>query len=287
VSIFGRLKADHTLANVGVLQRTMATLAAWIGAFDRPARGYPQLAGRASEQAAMAALLVVAIIATMVFLDAAAIGTARKLPPVLSNAAEVITAFGLSGWFLWPIGGVLVVIAALTRPAVGRVGNLVAATLAVRLGFLFVAIGIPGLVFSILKRLVGRVRPSDLGPFYFVPFSWRPDYASMPSGHTTGAFAAAVAIGAIWPRARVGLWLYAGVIAVSRVVVLAHYPSDVLGGAFAGAFGAIITRRFFASRRRGFGVGSDGRVRAFPGPSWRRLKALAARLFTHDDVAGG
>jgi undecaprenyl-diphosphatase len=220
----------------------------------------------------------------MVFFDAAAISAARRMPPVLVAVAEAVTGFGVSGWFLWPIASLLVLIAALTRPAMGRFANLVAAMLAVRLGFLFIAIGVPGLVFSIAKRLIGRVRPSDLGPFYFVPFSWRPDYASMPSGHSAAAFAAALAIGAVWPRARAAMWLYAAAIAISRVVVLAHYPSDVLAGACAGVCGAIITRRFFALRRLGFHVASDGRVHAFPGPSGRRIKQLAARLLAHDDA---
>jgi undecaprenyl-diphosphatase len=275
-------------ANVSVLHRVLANMAAWFGALrqrPRRPRGHRARLGCAREQLAVAVLLVGAVIATMVILDAAAINAARKLPPMVIAAAEAITAFGWSGWFLWPIAGCVILIAALTRPAIGHFANLVAATLVVRLGFLLVAIGIPGLVFSILKRLVGRVRPSDLGPFYYVPFSWRPDYASMPSGHTTAAFAAAFAIGALWPHARLAMWVYAGLIGFSRVVVLAHYPSDVLLGACAGVCGALLTRRFFAVRRLGFYFGGDGRVHPLPGPSWRRLRQVAARLLAHDNVA--
>ena len=76
-----------------------------------------------------------------------------------------------------------------------------------------------------------------------MPFVWRPEYASMPSGHATTAASAAIAIGAIWPRARGVMWFYALTIMFSRVVVLAHHPSDVIAGAFYGrghrnAFGA-------------------------------------------------
>jgi membrane-associated phospholipid phosphatase len=142
----------------------------------------------------------------------------------------------------------------------------------------FFAIGIPGLTVSIVKRLIGRVRPSDGGPFHFVPFSWRPDYAAMPSGHSTAASAAAFAIGAIWPRARAPMWIYAGVIAVSRVAVHAHFPSDVIAGAFVGIFGAIVVRNWFAARRLAFTRGADGKARAVAGPSATRIKRLAARL---------
>ena len=110
------------------------------------------------------------------------------------------------------------------------------------------------------------------------PFAWQPEYASMPSGHATTAASAAIAIGAIWPRARLAMWIYAGVIAVSRVAVHAHFPSDVLAGGFVGIFGAILVRNWFAARRLAFVRGTDGEVRALGGPSARRVKSLAARL---------
>ena len=127
--------------------------------------------------------------------------------------------------------------------------------------------------------MIGRVRPSALGPFAYEPLSWRPEYASLPSGHTTTAFAALVAIGALFPRARAILWVYAACIAVSRVVVSAHFRSDVIAGAAFGAFGAILVRDWFAARRLGFHIGPDGVVRALPGPSQGRLKKVARALF--------
>jgi undecaprenyl-diphosphatase len=149
----------------------------------------------------------------------------------------------------------------------------------VRLDYLFLAVAIPGLFVTVVKRLIGRVRPSDLGPFSYVPWSWRPEYASLPSGHGTTAVAAAIAIGALWPRARVPMWAFAVVIAVSRVVIQAHFASDVIAAAFVGGFGAILVRNWFAARRLGFMVDREGTVRTLPGPSWRRLKTVARRLF--------
>jgi membrane-associated phospholipid phosphatase len=151
--------------------------------------------------------------------------------------------------------------------------------LIVRLEFIFVAIALPGLAVTIVKRLIGRVRPSVTGPFAYVPFSWRPDYASMPSGHATTAFAAAIALGAIWPRARPLLWLYAVVIAASRVIIAAHYPSDVIAGAVVGGFAALLVRNYFAARRLGFAVAPTGTVYALPGPSLRRIGSTLARVF--------
>jgi undecaprenyl-diphosphatase len=129
-----------------------------------------------------------------------------------------------------------------------------------------------------VKRRIGRVRPSAAGPFAYEPFSWRSEYASFPSGHTTTAFAALVAIGAICPRLRPVLWFYAVAIAASRVIVSAHYPSDVIAGAAWGALGAILVRNWFAARRLAFYTGPGGEVHAMTGPSWRRIKRVAAGL---------
>ena len=224
---------------------------------------------------------IVVVGATMVLFDAWAIAQQRKFPAWVVQVFQEITDFGKSGWFLWPAAFLVMAAAALARPALGRLANLVILSLVVRLEFVFFAIGIPGLTVSIVKRLIGRVRPSDWGPFHFVPFSWRPDYAAMPSGHSTAASAAALAIGAIWPRARAPMWIYAGVIAVSRVAVHAHFPSDVIAGAFVGIFGAILVRNWFAARRLAFTRGADGKVRALAGPSATRIKSLAARLSGH------
>jgi undecaprenyl-diphosphatase len=100
----------------------------------------------------------------------------------------------------------------------------------------------------------------------------------MPSGHATTAAAAAIAIGALWPKARLAMWMYAAAIMASRVIIEAHYVSDVIAAAFVGAFGAVVVRNWFAARRLAFVPGPDGTVRALPGPSWRRVKAVARRL---------
>ena len=82
----------------------------------------------------------------------------------------------------------------------------------------------------------------------------------------------------MFPEARALLWIYAVLIAVSRVVVTAHHPSDVVAGAIVGAVGALLVRNWFAARRLGFWVASDGAVRRLPGPSLRHLKAAIRRL---------
>jgi undecaprenyl-diphosphatase len=211
-------------------------------------------------------------------LDTPLYHVAAGLPQWIVDEAFVVSDSGLSGWILVPVGVPLVLMTLLASPALDYMTRAVLAMAATRLGFAFIAVGLPGLISTIVKRWIGRVRPSDAGPLAYEPFSWRPDYASFPSGHATTAFAALVAIGMMYPRLRPALWLYAVGVAVSRVMVSAHYPSDVIAGAVFGAFGAFAVRDWFAVRRLGFFVGRDGAVHTLPGPSLRRIKQVAARL---------
>src|SRR5207342_518367 len=94
---------------------------------------------------------------------------------------------------------------AMLAPALPRWSQQVAASLAVRCGFIFVAVAAPSLLTTVVKRVIGRARPyvgETVDPFLFHPGIWRSEYASLPSGHATTAFAALIAIGALWPRLR-------------------------------------------------------------------------------------
>jgi membrane-associated phospholipid phosphatase len=221
------------------------------------------------------------IILTMMMLDAPSIGAVAHLPHWLIASFDRLTDFGRSVWFLAPIALVLAGIAVLASPALPVMSQRVLAALAVRLGFLFSAIALPGLVVTIAKRLIGRARPlvgGSADPFLYLPLGWKVEYASFPSGHATDAFAAAMAIGALWPRARPWMWTYAVVIAVSRIVLTAHFPSDTLAGAAVGVAGAVLVRAWFASRGLAFAPGDDGRISPLPGPSFARIKRVARQL---------
>jgi undecaprenyl-diphosphatase len=269
-----------------VLRRLGENLAVWVRALVRPALIPPErrrmlwpVNGRIVIAAALALLVVVGM---MFLLDAFLIGEARLLPKRARYIFEWITWFGTAGWFLYPTGILLLIIAACPGSKLPRLSQGVLAAIVVRVGFIFFAIGVPALFVTIVKRLIGRARPYVWpipDPYSYAPFIWKQAYASLPSGHATNAFAAALAIGALWPKARWPLWIYAGLIAISRVVVNAHYPSDVIAGAIVGAVGALMVRSWFAARRLGFTVGSDATIHRLPGPSWRRAKEVARRLF--------
>jgi undecaprenyl-diphosphatase len=225
------------------------------------------------------ALPIVAVIAgCMAFVDAPMMRAAEALPRGVLDAFNELTDYGRGAWPLIPLFGLLLTTPVLCAPRLRLMGRGVVTAAAIRIGYMFLAIGLAGLADTLVKRLVGRVRPSDFGPFAYEPFSWRSIYASFPSGHATNVFATLVAVGFVFPRLRPALWVYALVIGASRVIVSAHYTSDVMAGAVFGALGAILVRDWFAARRLGFYVGRDGRVHAMPGPSWRRLFRVARSI---------
>jgi undecaprenyl-diphosphatase len=280
-TIAGEMEKSVAHGLAAALRRTGTNLGIALSVLGRPARrGGVFPSRRALALGAIATVIAVAL--AMRFLDAWAIAQTTRLPSIVVDAFNWITDFGSSGWFLWPTGLMVLLLAYLATPALGRVANLTLIALMVRLEFIFFAVAVPGLTFTILKRLIGRARPSGLGAFHFVPFSWRPELASMPSGHSTAAFSAAIALGALFPSARPALWVYAVTIALSRVVIAAHFPSDVIAGAVLGAFGATIVRNYFAARRLVFVRMPDGAVRALPGPSLGRIRGIGRRILGHE-----
>lgn len=276
---------DHAAASIPErLARNLATnTVLYSRALTRPARR--NAGAHLFATLVIALALIAAVAVSMIVLDASAVDLARKEPHWFRATFEEITRFGLSGWFLFPCGFVLLVLAALTAPQLPTATQAVLAALGARFGFVFLAIGLPGLFVSIVKRLIGRARPFVGGhedPFHYVPFAWSPAFASMPSGHATTAVAAAIAIGAIWPRTRIVIWLYAGAIMLSRVVVLAHHPSDVIAGALVALVGTQLLRVWFAARGLVFRA-SD--LRAKPAPPVSRIatalrRAVAPRKLT-------
>jgi undecaprenyl-diphosphatase len=220
--------------------------------------------------------LVIAVIvmgASMVLLDQRTVSAVARLPAWVALAFKWLTDFGRSSWFLLPLGFCILALA-LSSPFMDRIGRRVSAIVATRLSFLFAAIALPDVFVTVEKHLIGRRRPSSLGPFAYDPFSWSPAFASLPSAHAATACSVAVAFGALFPQIRFHLWTYALLIMASRIVISAHYPSDVMAGAFVGVFGALFVQNWFAERRLGLYVESGGRVRALPGPSFARLKRI-------------
>lgn len=88
-----------------------------------------------------------------------------------------------------------------------------------------------------VKVLTGRHRPAlEDGPYGFEGPSFKDDYNSFASGHTTMAFAISSALAAEIdnPWASAGLYTIAGATALSRLYADRHWGSDVVFGAVVG-----------------------------------------------------
>jgi len=275
---FNRIEGE----GAAILRRCLVNVRTALLMLMRPARLHSNWPWTSTprQMAIAAGVGIAALLFLMVAIDAAAIRGVGHLPRWIVSAFDDITDYGKSGWFLWPLGLIFLALAAVP-PMLTAFSQRVLAAIMVRIGFLFAAIAVPSLFVTIIKRLIGRARPmvgGSLDPFLYNPFVWHAAYAGMPSGHATTAFAALGAFGTLWPRSRT-LWLvYALLIAISRVVVTAHYPSDVVAGALVGIGGAVLVRHYFAQRRLGFAIGPDGTVHQYAGPSVRRIKAVARGL---------
>lgn len=145
--------------------------------------------------------------------------------PVTDPILSAFTHLGDAGALF-----IALTLALLLWPKTRRVG------LACGLGLLF------SLLFTnvILKHLVCRVRPWVSFPA-IVPLVVERDPLSFPSGHTSAAFAFALAFVRAWSRdwahskaIKAGVVILASLMALSRLYVGVHYPTDVLGGFIVG-----------------------------------------------------
>lgn len=160
----------------------------------------------------------------------------RSFVRVLEFVANVA---GRSDWALVPLGIAIL----LSGTKLSRVPHLIS-----------VALG-GGLLAVIIKLCISRARPhsTDLSVATFTStfhgvfplFSARSGLQSFPSGHSATAIGVAIALTMLFPRGRWFFGLLAATTAISRIIVHAHFPTDVAAGLMIGAWSAYAGRYGF------------------------------------------
>ena len=106
-----------------------------------------------------------------------------------------------------------------------------------------------GIITPQLQLIIGRAKPrDDLPPYTFDPFGGD---RSLPSGHTTQAFAVASVIATEYdhPLVQVAAYGMATAVGVSRMYRRSHFASDVVGAAIIGTAVGTTVARYGIARR--------------------------------------
>lgn len=102
---------------------------------------------------------------------------------------------------------------------------------------LIIAIVVSYVAYRLLKVVFGRARPSQYFENHLYGFYWwqfKNKMWSFPSGHATNIGVTMTALSYYWPRYQYLFLLIVILVCFSRLVLEAHYLSDVLAGVFLG-----------------------------------------------------
>ena len=189
-------------------------------------------------------IAAVLIVCSMLFVDVPLARFIHALEtPWLRSAGEILEELGKSHWVLIYCLATIIIAWRSMRDVAHR-----------HIEF-FLSVAISGILANVIKVIACRPRPMLMlteGITQWDVFAFRMEYLwnSFPSGHATTGLAIAISGSAAWPKLRWLFWSLGIAIAVARMIVDAHYLSDVIAGSALGAVVAVTLRSARVMTRR-------------------------------------
>lgn len=206
-------------------------------------------------------LTTIVLVFALVPLDPFLSQKAQGLPASIVAFNQKITDFGRFGWMIYLSAAALAVAFVVRRAAKQEPLQRKASTASDLAAYFLLTIGTASVLVHTLKIIVGRARPelfTELGAYSLTPFANTNLYESFPSGHSTAAGAFFGVFAMLLPKLRPLFLILALMIGVSRVIVGAHYPSDVAAGLLLGLWTSVMMAFLFARYGRLFHLGPGG-----------------------------
>jgi len=186
---------------------------------------------------ALATVAVIALVAAFFLDHAAAAWIGAHSSPELKRVMQTVSRVG--DWPAHVVAGLLGIAIAFVM----KIKTWMRIFLA-----MLVALALAGVTARVVKLATGRARPSVKTEAHWNGPRYSSKYHAFPSGHTASSTAFFVAL--FLKRKKIGapLLLIPVLIALSRMVVGAHYLSDVTFAAILGVICAVLATRWLSTR---------------------------------------
>ena len=183
---------------------------------------------------------------------------------ILKNIFEQITNLGSSVWYYFIIVFVFFVLPILKKFNIFTTNARKKILDSAKFSLFYLLL--TSLLTQILKIIFGRARPNYTdfqNNLNLEFFTINPQYHSFPSGHSSTIFCVVIILGVLFPKLKYFFYISGLLVAVSRVLVGAHFVTDI----FAGLIVAIITYKILKTLKNFFNKFDLGNIEKIKFPN--------------------